>query len=50
MVYKSLTYIINSINANKKIILLRYTPILYSIVMILEREFRLVKTSFVFKK
>lgn len=46
----SLQYILDCINRNRKIILLEYTPMLYSLVGILEKEFGLIRGSFVFKK
>ena len=46
----SIKHILDSINYNRKIILVKYTPTLYIVLNILEKEFRLIKRSFIFKQ
>ena len=46
----SLKYILDNINRCKKVTLIRFTPTLYSLVNILEKEFGIIKNSFVFKQ
>lgn len=50
MLHTYINYIIDSINNSKTLIIVRYTPILYSILSILEKEFRLIGPSFIFRK
>lgn len=50
MLQTNIRYIIDSINNKKTLILIRYSHSLYSVLSILEKEFRLIKSSFIFRK
>lgn len=48
--YSSIACIINSINNKKKVILLRYRSSIYTLLQIMEKEFKLIQISFIFKQ